>query len=281
MAFLSGGCRRERSAKRFALALSLVVHGALAAGAATLATSPAAPIDEPIDVALLSDPPPPEVLVPDEPPTSTSTSDTVAAPQPRPVTMAARPAPTPARSKAVEPAPPAVAPEAPTAVEAAPPEQSATDDDAPKSDEPVLVASAGVSNMAGGGTGTGPGGGVAGMPGGRGRADGSDGAGRPLTNRERRALLDSYLKLIDPRIRQHFRYPREAEALELEGDVKIVLAVDRRGQLLRAQTTGRCPHAMLCEDAARTVRASVPFPPPPPELGAVVEVELPLTYRLE
>jgi protein TonB len=283
MALLRLDRHRAHVSGRFALVVSLAVHGGLAAGAAALATQPPSRPDEPITVAILSETQP-VVLVPDEL-AAVGGRDVSIEPVSRPL------APMPTARRRVQELPPTrekPVPESRTADAEAPAalkvdesdEASDGDDDA----RPVLAANSGVSAGAiavPGGHGTGTSGGV-GSPGTTGGSGAGTGVGtRPLSSAERRALLDRYLKLIDPRIRQHFRYPRQAEALELEGDVRIVLAVDSRGQLLRAHTAGTCPHLLLCEDATRTVRAAVPFPRPPPELGGVVELELPLTYRLE
>ena len=80
------------------------------------------------------------------------------------------------------------------------------------------------------------------------------------------------------RIQQNFRYPDAARELELTGQVVVQVTVDRHGRLLAARLAGRCPHALLCEDGLRTLRASAPFPPLPPGLGESVRIEVPLKY---
>ncbi|MBC8133729.1 MAG: TonB family protein [Deltaproteobacteria bacterium] len=285
MALLGIPCRRDRFAKRLALALSLVVHGGLAAGAAALATQPSSNESESIVVEIFVDPPP-DVLVPADMPDMPGLPGEIAQPAPalvQPVRIATR-----ENHPQLVPAVPPQPTEQPVPAEAAaanaipddPDNETDAQDKGNVAVVPAETGAGGDERTAGqGGAGT------AGMlPGvaaaGQGHNRTNLGA-RPLTSIERRALLDRYLKLIDPRIRRNFHYPRQAEVLEIEGDVKVVVAVDARGHLLRAHTAGSCPHALLCEDATRTVRAALPFPPPPPELGGIVEVELPLTYRLE
>ena len=103
-----------------------------------------------------------------------------------------------------------------------------------------------------------------------------------LTREQRQSLTSSYLQeLFRSRIAAHFQYPREAEDLGLEGLVTLRVSIDRSGQLLGMRVQGPCPHTMLCDAALRTVRESVPFPPPPAELGGSIAVDVPFQYRLE
>ncbi|WP_375772865.1 TonB family protein [Archangium gephyra] len=103
-----------------------------------------------------------------------------------------------------------------------------------------------------------------------------------LTREQRQSLTSSYLQeLFRSRIAARFHYPPEAEHLGLEGIVTLRVSIDRSGQLLGMRVQGPCPHAMLCDAALRTVRESVPFPPPPAELGASIAVDVPFQYRLE
>lgn len=103
-----------------------------------------------------------------------------------------------------------------------------------------------------------------------------------LTREQRQSLTSSYLQeLFRSRIAARFQYPQEAEDLGLEGVVTLRVSIDRSGQLLGMRVQGRCPHAVLCDAALRTVRESVPFPPPPAELGGSIAVDVPFQYRLE
>lgn len=103
-----------------------------------------------------------------------------------------------------------------------------------------------------------------------------------LTREQRQTLTSRYLQeLFRSRIAARFRYPQEAEHLGLEGLVTLRVSIDRSGQLLGMRVQGDCPHAVLCDAALRTVRESVPFPPPPAELGGSIAVDVPFQYRLE
>ena len=103
-----------------------------------------------------------------------------------------------------------------------------------------------------------------------------------LTREQRQSLTSSYLQeLFRSRIAARFQYPPEAEHLGLEGIVTLRVSIGHGGQLLGMRVQGPCPHPMLCDAALRTVRESVPFPPPPAELGASIAVDVPFQYRLE
>lgn len=237
--------------------VSAVVHGALLAAA--LFHSPARadpPVDEPVSVTIVS---PPEIVAP---------PSEVEPPPPPPKPVASRPV----TAVPVPPAPAAPAPQAP-AVEEVP--------------EKVEESAEGLP--AAGLTEGGEGPAVAvGVPGGRGTGTGSSAAPPPrpaavpaLDSRARQGLLQRFLnEAIRPRIADHFRYPREAQELELEGAVLLKVKIDPRGRVVDVSLIGQCPHALLCEDAVRTVRAASPFPPPPTELAGLIQVEVPMNYGL-
>jgi protein TonB len=129
----------------------------------------------------------------------------------------------------------------------------------------------GGSGMLGGLAGGNPGGGVLPPP-----------PPPTLTREQRQQLTSRYLQeLFRSRIASRFHYPAEAEELGLEGLVTLRVSIDSDGQLLGIRVQGACPHAMLCDAALRTVRESVPFPPPPAELGGGFAVDVPFQYRLE
>ena len=103
-----------------------------------------------------------------------------------------------------------------------------------------------------------------------------------LSPQERQALIRRYLEeILRTRIASRLRLPAEAERLGVEGTVVMLLAIDGGGRLVGLRTAGACPHEILCEAAARTIREAAPFPPPPAALGGGLQAEMPLSYRLE
>ncbi len=163
-----------------------------------------------------------------------------------------------------------------------PPQAQAAADEPPPEAPAAAVPEAGnetgdlplPAGPAGKGTGTAPGS-PNGVPGGHGAVM----PPAPPTEAQRKSLVDGYLAdMFRTRIQQNFRYPDAARELELTGQVVVQVTVDRQGRLVAARLAGRCPHALLCEDGLRTLRASAPFPPLPPGLGDSVRIEVPLKY---
>jgi periplasmic protein TonB len=248
--------RRPRSL-RVAIGASVVFHGALVAGALTLPARAA--VDEtPLVVDIVAPPvidePPIPAAPPSDPPRPLPVK--LARAHVRPILASVAPVPPPQTPLADEPPP-----EAPAA---AVPEAGNETGDLPLPAGP-----------AGKGTGTAPGS-PNGVPGGHGAVV----PPAPPSEAQRKALVDNYLvNLFRTRIAQNFRYPDAARELELTGQVIVQITVDRHGRLVAApRLVGRCPHALLCEDGLRTLRASAPFPPLPPGLGDSVRFEVPLKY---
>jgi TonB family protein len=106
------------------------------------------------------------------------------------------------------------------------------------------------------------------------------GAGAPGAQLRRQALL-AYLDRVIPIITTHIIYPEEAERLGLEDTFVLRIAVDRGGHLRSARLIGRAPHGLLERSAFAALAASAPLPPPAPELGPLVELDVPFNYRLD
>jgi periplasmic protein TonB len=105
-----------------------------------------------------------------------------------------------------------------------------------------------------------------------------------LSDAQRIAAIRRYLdEVLRPRVAAHASLPPEAERLGLEGRVLMRLWIDASGRLVAVKPAAACPHEILCEAAARAVRAAAPFPPPPPALsaGGGLGIDFPLTYRLD
>jgi periplasmic protein TonB len=199
-----------------------------------------------------------------------------------PKQLASRPAPV--RRRAPKPAPVLTAPSPvpePTLAPREPAEVEGTENAPVEVAERASTEVASGSEAGSGGSGV-LGGGVGGS------FEGEEGLMPPpppppeLTREQRRTLTSRYLQeIFRSRIAARFHYPSEAEQLGLEGLVTLRVSIDRSGQLLGMRVQGHCPHPMLCDAALRTVRESVPFPPPPSELGGSIAVDVPFQYRLE
>ncbi|HSP77687.1 MAG TPA: energy transducer TonB [Myxococcaceae bacterium] len=214
-----------------------------------------------------------------------------AAPSPAP---GAQPAsrPVPVRQRKSRPAPVLTRPlPAPVASPVAPSEPVEAEGEESSSEEaPEGVSESAVAEVASGGEGAVGEGGVIGGVAGGGLA-GLGGLGlpslpppppAPLAPEKRKALLGRYLQdLFRLRIAARFHYPAEAEELGLQGTVTVRVSLDGSGRLLGLRVLGGCPHPVLCDAALDTVRQSVPFPPPPAELGSSFDVDVPFQYRLE
>lgn len=258
----------RRRPLRVGVALSAIVHASM--GALLLAMPVRefvadAPIEVAVDVVA-------DLAIPQAPPTPAMSS-----PPARPGGLAPRlrAAPRPSRSAAPVPerAPslpgPAGVVEDPAPEEAPPaaaaPRDSSASSGAAETDAP------GRSSASPDSTGIASGGGRR-----SGAAVGGPGGGDPAGHG---ATVDRYrTELLGTRIRQVFRYPGEARDLELAGRVLLKVSIGRDGRLLDVRLAGRCPHAVLCADGLRTIRAAAPFPPIPAELGPSITVEVPLTY---
>ena len=263
------GAAAKARAARVAVVISLAVHAALVAGAASLPRAVSVSEAEPmVMVDVVVDAPPPELPPSPEP---------GLAPTPQPRTPAPlKRAAAPARVAPLEPAPAHPASSEPPASEEAPPAPTVAEAPAEGPGPAVLVAARAKA-------GDGPGGGPAGGPTGVGAAGTGMGmgGGRPLTEVERTSMIGRYRELMRGRIRDGFRYPPEARELELVGAVVLQVTVDRGGRMVAARVRGACPHAILCDDALRTVRAAAPFAPLPRELGDVLNIDVPLNYSFE
>lgn len=261
---------------RYAVGASVVAHGALMATVLLLPRS-AQPTEVSIEVNVVSEPPVEVVAPPPDPEQAPvvpvrerlvlAKAAASAPPRrlepPEAANMPQSPQPPPREEPAAEAAPAAETPE-PTA--------PATADD--KGTTLVATAPGGLSSPSGGarygraGSGT-----VAGT---------GNGIGGVVNGPRRHTLIDGYRnELLRTRIAGHFHYPAEARELELTGQVMVAVTIRKDGHLLNVRLAGRCPHAILCNDGLRTIRASAPFPPIPDVLGDSLQIEVPFNYSFE
>jgi periplasmic protein TonB len=196
--------------------------------------------------------------------------------------VASRPATVRRRMARPAPALPSPAPEHPVAPREPAVAEAEGTQEAPANGVEHAVAESASSSEAGQGGGGMLGGGATGSFEGQGGLVPPPPPPPALTREQRQSLTSRYLQeLFRSRIATRFHYPEEAEHLGLEGLVTLRVSIDRSGQLLGLRVQGPCPHPLLCDAALRTVRESVPFPPPPAALGGSIAVDVPFQYRLE
>jgi protein TonB len=101
-----------------------------------------------------------------------------------------------------------------------------------------------------------------------------------LTPEEREEWIERYMeRLIKARF-MHVRYPHQAAAAGISGQVMLRMSINAKGRLLKLEVIGRCPHPVLCDAAQEAVRNADPLPPPPRELGNPLILDLPFRYHL-
>lgn len=102
-----------------------------------------------------------------------------------------------------------------------------------------------------------------------------------LASEEREASVERYVETLIRERFMHVRYPHLAAAAGISGQVMLRMTVSPEGRLLTLELVGRCPHPVLCDAALETARNAQPFPPPPPELGKPLLLDLPFRYHLQ
>lgn len=105
-----------------------------------------------------------------------------------------------------------------------------------------------------------------------------------LTEEEEARLLllrQEYLKTLNREINTHKHIPQRAFTRRAEGSVRLAIALDSNGKLLRVEVVEPSKHAMFNEQALEAVGNAQPFPPPPSDLETdPFEFETTLYYDL-
>lgn len=81
----------------------------------------------------------------------------------------------------------------------------------------------------------------------------------------------SYARIIKKKLMRHWTYPREAWENLIEGNVLVLFTLNREGHLKDIRILQPSSSDILDQEAARAIRAAVPFPPFP---GSVTVVRL-------
>lgn len=96
------------------------------------------------------------------------------------------------------------------------------------------------------------------------------------------ALRRDYLLRLGQRLAQELRYPPDARARGAQGRAQVHLHIARDGRVLSTVVTRGSGDSALDAGALDTVRRASPLPPFPPGLpDAALDVELPLSFRLD
>lgn len=105
-----------------------------------------------------------------------------------------------------------------------------------------------------------------------------------LTEEEEARLLllrQDYLKTLNREINTHKHIPQRAFTRRAEGSVRLAIALDSNGKLLRVEVVEPSKHSMFNDQALEAVSNAQPFPPPPSDLETdPFEFETTLYYDL-
>ena len=91
--------------------------------------------------------------------------------------------------------------------------------------------------------------------------------------------LARYAAEVRRRMESHKRYPRRALAAGASGTARVRLAIDARGHLARsARLASSAGDDALDAEALRMARAAAPFPAPPDDARAPLEIVVPVRF---
>lgn len=92
--------------------------------------------------------------------------------------------------------------------------------------------------------------------------------------------LNAYTARIAALLERQKRYPRQAQRLRQEGTVRVRFTVERSGAVVSPRIERSSGHALLDQAALELLRRVSPLPPLPPELGARLDLVVPIAYQL-
>lgn len=243
-------------AQPWPVAISLLLHGMVAAALAAMSFTPViAPAQpEPVPVALII-----ETAVPPAP-----AAGGAPAPAPSAETVAPVAAPAPVR-----PVRRVVAPTRPSALPVKNPVATATSPSIPSQPTSVPAEGGGSAAVAGQNVQAGQGGGGVG----RGTGDGVGAASQAGD------VIAAYLADVRARLQRGLRYPDKARRVGLQGAVYLRLRILADGSIAPDSVVvqGDAAHPLLVAGAMETVR-TVPLKPPP---LPVMDVVAPLQFRID
>jgi periplasmic protein TonB len=80
-------------------------------------------------------------------------------------------------------------------------------------------------------------------------------------------------------LERHKRYPEAAQERNQHGTVELAFSLNRQGRVITSRIAKSSGSAALDEATLDLVRRAQPFPPPPPEMGAEVNLTVPIRYN--
>ncbi|CAN5574417.1 hypothetical protein BH10BDE1_BH10BDE1_32850 [soil metagenome] len=90
-----------------------------------------------------------------------------------------------------------------------------------------------------------------------------------------------YVGLLVSALQKNRRYPREAIEREEEGVVGLTVKLGSNGDLIEAAVKLASPFSSLNEAALKTVQTIKHFPKPPIADGTVIELAIPMRFKIE
>lgn len=93
--------------------------------------------------------------------------------------------------------------------------------------------------------------------------------------------LNEYLKATKKEIYGSLRYPRRAEKLGYEGQVRLNIEVDRNGKLLNVEASSNSPYKSLDRAAISAVKRAAPYEPVPDVIrDETLNLSIPFRFSL-
>lgn len=96
------------------------------------------------------------------------------------------------------------------------------------------------------------------------------------------AALKEYVNAVTKRVQNNVVYPWAAKQGEMQGTVKLELAIDSTGKLLEVKVKESSGFSIFDENAASMVKRLSPYPAFPAELAQKdLRIEIPIAYKLK
>lgn len=92
---------------------------------------------------------------------------------------------------------------------------------------------------------------------------------------------EAYYETLKRWIEKHNNYPRRARLKGLEGEVVLLVTLDKMGRIIAQEMVSRSGHKILDRSAIKTLKSASPFPAIPDSLGTTkVTLQIPFAYYL-